>query len=339
MTATLPAPLVPAEVDLTDFAFMPLYIERLKKSRAWLACKRRPELAFYLINLWTRAFHERPCGSLEDDDDVLADAAMAGARWPKLRDDVMRGFRKCSDDRLYHPVVAEIARECWAKKMEQRARTKAATEARERKRNEEKAARDVDRDKQRDVLRDVERDVHQGTVKGRDSVRDREGTSLSKNSGASDNHPTGTQPTRAAAVAVLLRNLEKARGKASKITSVHPIVIAWADRGVTDAQLTEAYQLAVADREQARDDTAINAGFLDVFVAKILNPTNGREVHSAVTPKPWFLRWNGIEAKAKELGLEQGDEQPPYFKQRVYKAAGVTADMVRQAEADWRGAP
>jgi uncharacterized protein YdaU (DUF1376 family) len=104
-------------MDLTDFPFMPLYIARLQKSKAWLRCKRRPELAFYMLNLWMRAWHETPAGSIEDDDDVLADAAMCDLRrWAKIKDDLMQGWEKGEDGRLYHPVVTEIATESWADK-------------------------------------------------------------------------------------------------------------------------------------------------------------------------------------------------------------------------------
>lgn len=107
-TDIYPDPPVPADADLSDFKFMPLEVARLRRSKAWLICKRRPELAFYMLNLWTASWHERPAGSLEDDDDVLADAAMCPPeRWGKVRGDAMRGWVKCSDGRLYHPVVAE----------------------------------------------------------------------------------------------------------------------------------------------------------------------------------------------------------------------------------------
>ncbi|MFG1399861.1 DNA methyltransferase [Roseixanthobacter pseudopolyaromaticivorans] len=39
-------------IDVRCLPYMPLQIERLRKSKAWLRCKRRPELAFYLMNLW-----------------------------------------------------------------------------------------------------------------------------------------------------------------------------------------------------------------------------------------------------------------------------------------------
>ena len=111
-------PPVPSDADLTDFKFMPLEVARLRRSKAWLICKRRPELAFYMLNLWTAAWHERPAGSLEDDDDVLADAAMCSPdKWPKVRADAMRGWFKAADGRLYHPVVAEKVMDSWHGKM------------------------------------------------------------------------------------------------------------------------------------------------------------------------------------------------------------------------------
>jgi hypothetical protein len=47
---------------MTIAPYMPLYIQRLQRSKAWLRCKRRPELAFYMVNLWMRAWHEVPAG-------------------------------------------------------------------------------------------------------------------------------------------------------------------------------------------------------------------------------------------------------------------------------------
>lgn len=124
MTEALPPPPIPAEVDLTDFAFMPLEVARLRRSKAWLYCKRRPELAFYMLNLWTAAWHERPAGSLDPDEEVLADLAMATpARWKKVRVAVLRGWVKHSNNRIYHPVVTEKVVEAWGSKLAQREKT------------------------------------------------------------------------------------------------------------------------------------------------------------------------------------------------------------------------
>jgi len=127
----LPAPLVHKDCNLRDFPFMPLEVERLRRSGSWLYAKRNPSIAFYLINLWTASWHEVPAGSIEDNDDVLADFAMCEPKkWDKLKADVLRGWVKCSDGRLYHPVVCEKVSTAWAEKMKQRGRTDAARLAR-----------------------------------------------------------------------------------------------------------------------------------------------------------------------------------------------------------------
>lgn len=116
-----PQPPVPPDCDLTDFDYMPLDVARLRRSKQWLVAKRKPEVGFYALNLWLASWHEKPAASLEDDDDVLADAAMCPpARWKVVKADVMRGWTRCSDGRLYHVVVAEKALSAWIEKLGQR---------------------------------------------------------------------------------------------------------------------------------------------------------------------------------------------------------------------------
>ena len=180
MTDQLPDPLVPAEVDLRDFAFMPLDVVRVRDSD--LAAEETPESCWAAVLLWCASWHQVPAGSIPDSDQWQAKQAGYVARgridkaWEAVRDGALRNWIKCSDGRLYHPVVAEKALESWNAKLAQRARTKAATEAREARRraqqNQPHVQRDDERDVQRDVQRDDERDdtrdVHQGTgtVKG-----------------------------------------------------------------------------------------------------------------------------------------------------------------------------
>lgn len=112
----LPAPLTPRDCDLRHFKGMTLEVERLRRSTAWRLCKRRPELAFYMLNLWIASWHEVPCASLEDDDEALREFAMCEpAVWPAVRDDVLRGWVKCRDGRLYHSFVSDLARESLGK--------------------------------------------------------------------------------------------------------------------------------------------------------------------------------------------------------------------------------
>ena len=114
MTKTLPRPLTDEACDLSGYSYLPLEIERLRRSLTWTMCRQRPELAFYLTNLWMAAWHSRPAASLEDDDSILSNLAMCDpARWPEVRAECLRGWIKCPDRRLYHPFLSLKASEVW----------------------------------------------------------------------------------------------------------------------------------------------------------------------------------------------------------------------------------
>lgn len=113
-------------LDVRCLPYMPLQIEQLRKSKTWLKCRRRPELGFYLMNLWMRAWHELPAGSIEDDDDILADAAMCSPeKWEELRPLLLDGWER-RDGRVYHRTVTEIATDGFSRLRKNRGRTEAA---------------------------------------------------------------------------------------------------------------------------------------------------------------------------------------------------------------------
>lgn len=114
-------PLVDPATDLRDFAFMPVDIGRLFGSEfhaqsddaAWRAG----------MTLWLKSYHQVPASSIPDDDIALARLAELGRdlkTWKKIKAAALRGWVKCSDGRLYHPVVAEKALEGWIEKLTQR---------------------------------------------------------------------------------------------------------------------------------------------------------------------------------------------------------------------------
>ena len=110
-------PLTPPDCDLRDFAFMPLDVQRLRSSD--LASVENPETCWAALMLWCAAWHQVPAASLPDDDRVLASFAGYGRsikRWMKVKEGAMRGFIKATDGRLYHPLVAEKAKQSWEKK-------------------------------------------------------------------------------------------------------------------------------------------------------------------------------------------------------------------------------
>lgn len=57
--------------------------------------------------------------------------------------------------------------------------------------------------------------------------------------------------------------------------------------------------------------------------------------NGAVASKPWFLNgWSAIVSKGEQFGIkESAYDSPPEFRAAVLKAAGITPEMVKQAEA------
>ncbi|WP_407059250.1 DUF1376 domain-containing protein (plasmid) [Ralstonia syzygii subsp. celebesensis] len=354
----LPNPLTPPDCDLRDFPFMPLEINRLRRSKSWLKAKRNPALAFYQINLWTAAWHDVPAGSLEDDDDVLADLAMCdAAKWPKVREEVMRGWLKCSDGRLYNPTVCEKALESWAAKVDRREKDE---HERDRKRRErEDRARMFDALKEagqsfpwntptselrrmvgalshepdttgHDLSRGQVRDSH-GKKPGQSRLREGEGQGerelKSVNGGVGDSTEGGPvdnsaapPPLSADAIGETLVRLEADRGKDLRLSSrAREALLRIADRRIAMPALLRAHALACARRDADGDQSPVNPGFLEPFVSEALAE---QQPGGAVSPA-WDATTEGVQAKAAELGMRQdADEHPIWFRRRVIKASG-----------------
>ena len=110
-----PAPLVAADVDCTDLDGFMLNVERLMSSELW-ALSTGEELKAALA-LWCRAWKQVPAASLPDDPRVLAAfAGVPASRWKKVQEMALRVFVKCSDGRIYHPVLAKEALNAWERK-------------------------------------------------------------------------------------------------------------------------------------------------------------------------------------------------------------------------------
>lgn len=106
---------------------MPLDVVRLRDSD--LAATETAEAFRAAVMLWCASWHQLPAASLPDDDRVLANLAGYGRvvkEWQKEREGALRGWVKCTDNRLYHPVVAEKAVEAWRGKLERQWRTECA---------------------------------------------------------------------------------------------------------------------------------------------------------------------------------------------------------------------
>lgn len=129
------APLTPPDCDLRGLSYMPLDVQRLRDSDLALISTGDEFKAAVL--LWSISWSQVPAASLPDDDRLLAALVRLDNRaWKKVREVALRGWIKCSDGRLYHPVVAEKACDAWkdrttyrAKREKDRARLEAWREA------------------------------------------------------------------------------------------------------------------------------------------------------------------------------------------------------------------
>lgn len=132
----LPEPLTPKHCDLRACAWMQLDVVRLRDSDlAGVECAEAFRCA---VLLWCAAWHQVPAASLPDDEAALARLAGYGRDIKTFRvaraGGALRGWIKCSDGRLYHPVVAEKAIEAAKWQAAQTARTEAARRAKQLKR-------------------------------------------------------------------------------------------------------------------------------------------------------------------------------------------------------------
>lgn len=119
---TDPAPLTPPNCDLRDFPSLMLDANRLFGSEFNALASADPLAWMCGVKLWLKSWHQVPAASLPVDDALLAHLAeLSGNRraWAKVRDLALRGWIRCGD-RLYHPLIAEKALECWIDKLHQR---------------------------------------------------------------------------------------------------------------------------------------------------------------------------------------------------------------------------
>lgn len=120
---------------------MPLDVVRLRDSDI-SAIANGDEFRCAVL-LWCASWHQVPAASIPDDDVILAQLAGFGRvvkEWKKVRDGALRGWIKCSDGRLYHPVVAEKAGEAWESRLAYRQRKEAERQRKADERAKKKAA-------------------------------------------------------------------------------------------------------------------------------------------------------------------------------------------------------
>lgn len=123
-------PLVPADVDLRDFPYTPIFRAMLFGSSFHARATDSEWRAG--MTLWLKSWDQVPAGSLPPDDIALCRLAELGRdvdAWLAVSAMALYGFVLCSDGRLHHPVIAETVLDAWAKRRHSRNRKRTWREA------------------------------------------------------------------------------------------------------------------------------------------------------------------------------------------------------------------
>ncbi|MEI1276614.1 hypothetical protein V8G45_27290 [Klebsiella pneumoniae] len=271
-----------------------LDLERIERSDTWALTPA--DLRPWLLMLWSTAWQQEPCGSLPDNDELIAARiGMKTGLFVKNRDKLMRGWWRAEDGRLYHNTIVTRVHEMLAARDKERNRK---AEWRDRKKAE----------KQSEEVPDVSHGTTSGQT-GESHGSDDTGTGTgtgSKPKTIGSNTDGGTPShahvidgvLTAAGISMSLIGWERERGKAARnMTPSQQQVIDLAGMRVTPDELRKAYDAAVADRLATDDPAPVNAGFVRAKLEGVRRPTVKREDNG------WKRSPAGIERKASELGI------------------------------------
>ncbi|MEK7916622.1 hypothetical protein AAB988_29540 [Burkholderia contaminans] len=245
--------------------------ERIRQSDTWALAA--PEIRPWLLMLWMTAWEQAPCGSLPDDDELIAARiGMDLEHFQSVKKRLLRGWWVADDGRLYHNTMVERVQEMLATRDKERNRK---SEWRDRKKAE----------KQSEEVPDMSHGTTSGQTwesHGSDDTGTGTGTGTGSKPKTVGTNTVGGTPSRAstcegalsaAEISTSLREWERERGKAVRnLTPSQQQVIDLAGMAVTPPELRKAYELAVEDRENDNDPGPINASFVRTKVERIRRP-------------------------------------------------------------------
>nr|WP_258170335.1 hypothetical protein [Burkholderia multivorans] len=255
--------------------------ERIRQSDTWALAA--PEIRPWLLMLWMTAWEQTPCGSLPDDDELIAARiGMSLEQFQSVKKRLMRGWWLADDGRLYHNTMVERVLEMIDRRDGERIRK---ANQRAKKEAERAAADDVagsgcpaDSGNVPDMSHGTDSGLPEDS-NGTDATGTGTGTgSKPKTPGTSGgvgalHARSENTPLSAAEVSASLRDWERERGKAVRnLTPSQQQVIDLAAARPTALELRKAYELAVEDRDNANDPGPINANFVRTKLERVRRP-------------------------------------------------------------------
>ena len=118
MQSQLPEPLTPSTTDLSGFEWVEFNHNRMARSDLWFDSTGDEFKAWFA--LWMFSQGEVPAGSLPNNERRLASivASCGIVDWAAVKKIALHGWVLCSDNRYYHPVIAEAVNRAWVKRQE-----------------------------------------------------------------------------------------------------------------------------------------------------------------------------------------------------------------------------
>jgi hypothetical protein len=297
MSEQLPEPLVPADVDLRDFEFMPFSVARFRDSA--LVAEREPEEIVAAVLLWSASWHQVPASSLPDNDKQLA--RLAGyARsvrdFLKVKEGAMHGLMRCSDGRWYHSVVAEKAAEGWNAKVKEEHKRACDRQRKSNKERKERGEPELPIPASPPLLskrlvdgiplwRYWNSDGTDGNSDGNPKEAQRKSRLKGEGEGeVRDTHggkpPNGVPVDPEILACAMLSAALREQGVS--VTPDHPDLIAWRKAGVTESLALQAVELA---REQKPKPEPIPARYLDRVIRNMLRSSPA--IDGRAPADPW----------------------------------------------------
>lgn len=331
MTDKRPDPLVPAEVDLQDFPYTPIFRARLFGSSFHSRASDAEWRAG--VTLWLKSWDQVPAGTLPDDDIDLCRLAELGRdikEWQRIKGMALRGWTLCSDGRLHHRVVADGVLEAWSKRRSASKKGKAGASKRWGTGNA--STNESGSPGHKSKVAGASNEIAQA-MPGDSKRREGKGKEESGAAGVGEVSkatapatpeanpraaPPGDegqgQPTPAAALIATLR-------KAGVTVNPRGIAIAedWVARGIGMETLEKALGIA----RERKPGEAIPATYLAPIVDELLCTAPAGSAVPAMDR--WWKSSEGVKAKGAEFGLVYEFREPgdfPEFKARVFVAAG-----------------
>ncbi len=294
---TRPVP-YPADTRAKGWRFE-LDHERIEQSDTWALAPS--DVKPWLLMLWLTAWRQEPCGSLPDDDELIAaKLSMPLKTFAKVRAKLMRGWWQAEDGRLYHDTVTKRVLEMLAAREAERRRK---AEYRQRKDAERLAASGGPPD-----LSHGTTGGHQQDDARNDTGRDDTGTGTGTSTGKEEN--THHARTTTGLVGVDVQTPTKAGEvcraiKARKVADVNPSnpeLNALIAKGVPVETFEAAADIC------AKSNPPKGFAYLLGIVKRQLGEAAAIASGVGMPEKAWDVDRTTIEAKGVELGLGRWDE-------------------------------